>query len=239
MACGVEFAHQPHRQRSSYEGAAAEAHDGHSCCHARPVGEPFDQRRYRRDVANTKTAAADHAVADVDDPQIVDIDAERRDEEAAGPAARRREHGAPRSTFLDPAAENGRRHAEEENPQREDPAQLGELPIARRRLRNADQFGHRQIEHAERIGLADAQVHAQRCWRHHPPAEAGPSNRVAPIEKAHRAVLPWLVDLIFLVGRRTAAPQFPKGVPTPSDAECGWRFVESIRDVLSRDRTFR
>ena len=36
----------------------------------RTVGEPFDQRRDRRDVADAETATAEHAVADIDQPQV-------------------------------------------------------------------------------------------------------------------------------------------------------------------------
>ena len=76
---GVEKScHQPDRERRGDEGGAAEAHDGHAGRHARPVGEPFDQRRHRRDVAEAEAAAAKDAVAEIDDPEIVDIDAERR-----------------------------------------------------------------------------------------------------------------------------------------------------------------
>ncbi len=167
-----EDAHQPHRKRRGDEGAAAEAHDGHAGRHAGAVREPFDQRRDRRDVADAERDAAEHAVAEIDDPEIVDVDAERGDEEAAGPAQGGGEHRLARPAFLDPAAEHGRRDAEKENRDGEDPAQLRELPVVRRRLRDADQLGHRQVEHAEGVGLADAQMHAQGGRRHHPPAEA-------------------------------------------------------------------
>src|SRR6516165_3375681 len=58
----------------------------------------------------------------------------------------------------------------------------GILQSLGRRLADADQFGHRKVEHAERIGLADAQVHAERCRRYHPAAETGLCDRLASIK---------------------------------------------------------
>ena len=184
-----ELAHQPDRQRRGDEGAAAKTHDRHSGRHAWAVGKPFDQGRHRRDVADTEPAAAEHAVAEIDEPDIVDVNADRGGNEAAGPAQRRGEHRPARAAFLDPAAEDRCGDAEKENRDRENPAQLGKSPVVRRRLRNADEFRHRQVEHAECIGLADAQVHAQRGRRHHPAAESWFGDRVIAIEKAHGAVL--------------------------------------------------
>ena len=132
---GVEnLLHQPDRERRGDERAAAEAHDRHAGRHAGPVGEPFDQGRDRRDVAEPEADAAEHAVAEIDDPQLVQIDAERGDEEAAAPAKARGEHRAPRAAVLDPAAEHRRRRAQKEDGDGEDPAEIGELPVVRRRL---------------------------------------------------------------------------------------------------------
>lgn len=155
MRRGRELTHQPHRQWRGDEGAAAEAHDGHARRHARTVGEPFNQRRNRRDVADTERDAAEHAVAEINEPERMSINAHRRDQKSAGPAQRGGEHRLARTAFLDPAAKHRRRNAEEENRKRENPPQLGELPIAWRRLRNADQFCHRQVEHAKRVCLPD------------------------------------------------------------------------------------
>src|SRR6185437_11740855 len=104
--------------------------------------------------------AADKAVAEIDYPDVVDVNAEGGDEEAAGPAAARREHGAARSAFLDPATEDRCRHAKHEYGDAENPTEIGQLPIVRRRLRDAEEFGHRQVEHAKGIGLADAEMNA-------------------------------------------------------------------------------
>src|SRR5680860_1518219 len=64
------------RQRRGDQRAAAEAHDGHAGGHPRPVGEPLDQRGHRRDVADTQPDAADEAVAEVDQPQLLGGDGE-------------------------------------------------------------------------------------------------------------------------------------------------------------------
>src|SRR5205085_3970687 len=98
--------------------------------------------------------------AEIDEPQIVQVDADRRQEEAARPAQCRGEHRTARSALLDPAAEYRGGSAEEEDGDAEDPAELGQLPIVRRRLADADQLCHRQVEDAERVGLANAEMHA-------------------------------------------------------------------------------
>ena len=130
-----ELRHQPDRERRGDERGAAEAHDGHAGGHAGTVGEPFDQRGDRRDVADAETDAAENSVAEIDDPEIVHIDADGGDEEAEGPAQAGGKHGLARTAFLDPAAEDRRRRAEHENGDREDPAQLGNIPVTRRGLR--------------------------------------------------------------------------------------------------------
>jgi len=89
--------------------------------------------------------------------------------------------------LLDPAAEDRGRGAEEEDGDAEDPAQIRELPIIRRRLGDADQLRHREVEYAEGVGLADAQMHAKGGRRHHPPAETWPGDGVLAIEKGQQA----------------------------------------------------
>ena len=59
---------------------------------------------------------------------------------------------------------------EEEDRDAEDPAEIGELPVIRRRARNAEQLRHRQVEHAEGVGLPDRQMDRQR--RRRPSANA-------------------------------------------------------------------
>ena len=70
--------HQPVGQRGADHRAAAEAHDRHAGGHAAPVGEPLDQRRDRRDVAQAQADAADHARAEPQQPDLVEMNAERR-----------------------------------------------------------------------------------------------------------------------------------------------------------------
>ena len=88
--CGLEIVDQEVRQRRADHGAAAKAHDRHAGRHAAAVREPLDEGRDRRDVAETKTDAADHAGAEPHDPELMDVDAERADQKTAAPAATRR-----------------------------------------------------------------------------------------------------------------------------------------------------
>ena len=85
-----ESRHQADGQRRADHRAAAEAHDGHAGGHAGAVGEPFDQRRNRRDVAEAQADAADHAVAEINEPELVDVNAQCGDEETAAETARPR-----------------------------------------------------------------------------------------------------------------------------------------------------
>src|SRR5207253_7561442 len=107
--------------------AAAEPHDRHA--DAGPVGEPADQRRHRRDVAEPKPDAAEDAISEINDPQTVQVNADGRYEEAARPAQGRSEHRPPRTAFLDPAAEHRGGCAEEEKRDTEDPAELGQFSV--------------------------------------------------------------------------------------------------------------
>ena len=52
---------------------------------------------------------------------------------------------------------------------------------------DADQLAHRQVEYAERVGLPDAQMDAQRGRRNHPSAEAGLGDGVRAVEKAEKS----------------------------------------------------
>jgi hypothetical protein len=150
---------------------------------AMPIGEPADQRRDRRDVADAETGPADHAVTQIDDPQLVQINPKRRDEKAAGKTQRGGKHSAARPALLDPAAEDRSRTTEKEDRQAEDPAEVGQLPVIGRRLRNPDQLSHRQIEYAERVDLADTEVHAQRRWRDQPAAISRRGDRALSMQE--------------------------------------------------------
>jgi hypothetical protein len=87
--------------------------------------------------------------------------------------------------LLNPAAKHGRRNAKKKDGKREDPTELGELPVVRRGLGDTEQPSHRQIQYTEGVGLTDAQVHAQRGWRHHLPAETGLRDRAIWIKKSN------------------------------------------------------
>jgi hypothetical protein len=50
-------------------------------------------------------------------------------------------------------------------------------------LRDPDQPGHRQVEHAERVCLADAEMNTKSGGRHHPPAEPGSGDRSFPVQE--------------------------------------------------------
>src|SRR4029078_260063 len=119
MSRSRELAEQPHGRRGGDERPAPKAHDGHAGRHARTVREPFDQRRDRRNVADAEAAAAEHTIADVDEPKCVGVDADRRKEESTGPAKSGSEHRAPWPTVLDPAAEHGGRGGKQYHPHRQ------------------------------------------------------------------------------------------------------------------------
>ena len=129
---------------------------------------------------------AEYTVAEIDQPDVVDVDAEGGKEKACGPAQPGSEHRPARSAFLHPAAEQRGGEAEDEDRDAEDPAEIGEFPVVGRGLRDADQPRHRQVEHAERVGLADAQVHAERGRRHHPAAKTHSCYGALATEQARR-----------------------------------------------------
>src|SRR5579871_6375770 len=151
-------------------------------------------------------------------------------------------HRAASSAFLAPATEHRRRYAQKENGDRENPAQLRQIPVVRRRLRNADELCHRQIEHAERIGLADTKMHAECSRRHHPAVKAGSSNRVAAIQKTHSCLLPGSSDCFLSadcgLARLVAPPRvFQVGSPQSlANSECERAIFESINNSLSLHR---
>ena len=108
-------AHQQVGKRGTDHRATAEAHDGHAGRHAAPVGKPFDQRRDRRDVAQAKAHATEHAEAEVEQPELVQVHRERAEHEAAAPAEGGDEGRLARAGALEPAAEQRGRDAEEDD----------------------------------------------------------------------------------------------------------------------------
>ena len=113
VGTALQAVHQDGRERRADHGSAAEAHDGHAGRHATPVGEPLDERRDRRDVAEAQADAADHAGAKPHQPKLMDVDAERADQQAAAPAQRRDETRLARPDVLEPSTPDGRGNAEQ------------------------------------------------------------------------------------------------------------------------------
>ena len=115
----VEALDQRLFERRADERAAAESHDRHAGRHAAAIGEPANQRADRRNIAQPQAAAADDAVAEIHEPELVQIDAEPADQIAAAPARGR--HGADhaRADVLEPLAGERRREPEKDNRDRE------------------------------------------------------------------------------------------------------------------------
>ena len=63
--------HEVCRQWRADHRAAAKAHDGHASGHAAVIREPFDEGRYRRDIAKAKADAADDTGAENHHPELV------------------------------------------------------------------------------------------------------------------------------------------------------------------------
>ncbi len=185
-----EVLHQQRRQRRADHGAAAETHDGEAGGHAAAVGEPLDQGRDRGDVAQPQADAAEHAGAQPDDPQLVGVDADRAHHQAAAPAQRRDHAGLARPGALQPAAPQRGGDAEEDDEQGEGEGLVRHRPVAAAgeqvgdparvlvagRIGAGQQLGHRQPEHREAVGHADAQVNGERRRRHQPAVETGSRN---------------------------------------------------------------
>ena len=160
-----EGAQQRVRQRRGDQRAAAEAHDREPRREPRTVREPLDQRRDGRDVADSQPDAADDAVAEVHEPELGRRDAERADHEARAPAAGGDEHRLPRAAALDPrAADRGRQSQHHDRDAEDDPD---------RRQLCVEVLDQRLLEDAERVHLADREMHRQRRRRDQPAAVAG------------------------------------------------------------------
>ena len=143
IGAAAKAVHQDGGKRRADHGAAAEAHDGHAGRHAAAVGEPLDEGRDRRDVAEAEADAADDAGADPHQPELVDVDAERGQQQAAAPAQRRDECRLARADALQPAAPGGGRDAEQHEEERIHPAEVELAPVAvggGQRVQRADRF---------------------------------------------------------------------------------------------------
>src|ERR1700678_847866 len=91
---------------------AAESSDRHAGRHTPPIWKPFDERGDRRNVAQPESDPSQATKAQPDDPELMQVDAERRQHESAAPAERCNETRLSRTRTLQPSAEQRRRQAE-------------------------------------------------------------------------------------------------------------------------------
>src|SRR6185437_3245015 len=89
--------------------------------------------------AEAEADAADDAGAEPHQPELMHVDTERADDEAAAPAQRRDDAGLARSHPLEPATPDRGGRAQEDEEQREHPAEIADLPIAGRREQAPEQ----------------------------------------------------------------------------------------------------
>src|SRR5439155_8883677 len=108
-------------QRCSDNRAAAEAHDRHSRSHAPPVGKPFQQRADRRYVAQTQTTAANHSVTEIQQPKLMQPDAEAAEQKTASPADGCNRADRSWTHLLQPFAGKGSRQTERNDGDRKNP----------------------------------------------------------------------------------------------------------------------
>ena len=83
----------------------AEAHDGKPGGEAAVVGEPFNQRRYRRDVADAQTNAADKTVKQVQQREAFKMYRQRRAQHARAEEQRAGKAAFARAVFFNVAAQ--------------------------------------------------------------------------------------------------------------------------------------
>src|SRR5918994_449814 len=102
---GVGF-EQRARERRGDQRAAPKAHDSEAGGQARPVREPLDQRRDRRDVADAEPDAAHYPASQIHQPQLRRRHPECPDGEPARPAQGGGEHRRARPGAFHPRAEH-------------------------------------------------------------------------------------------------------------------------------------
>jgi len=125
-----EVLHQPVGQRRTDHRAAAESHDGKAGGHAASIGKPLDQRGHGRDVAQAEAEAADHAAAQPQQPELVQMHAQRAQQQSARPAQRGHHAGLARARGLQPVAEQRGGRSQHHEEQRIGPPQHGLRPVA-------------------------------------------------------------------------------------------------------------
>src|SRR5262249_24433848 len=188
-------------KRGTDHRATAEAHDRESRCHATVIRKPFDERGHGRDIAETQPDTADDAGAEPHEPELVEIDADRTEHEAAGPTERGHHSSFARTNALEPSPPDRSRYAKDNEKKRVHPTVTGNAPIAgsgeelinqgNARTRNcfgeADGARRRQPKHAEAVRHADAQMDAKRGRGHEPAIKSCSRNNPLAIEQADRA----------------------------------------------------
>ena len=177
--------HQRHRQRRSQHCSAAEAHNRQTGGHAGFVGKPLHQRGHRADVAQPQAHAANHAVAQIHQPDIVDMHAECGHQKARAEAAGGHEHGFARTHALHPSAEQRGGCAEHRQGNAEHPADGGERPVFRCGMGDADELGQRRVEDGIGVNLPDGKVHCQCGRRHEPAVELHGGDGMAAVQERH------------------------------------------------------
>ena len=168
-------------ERGADERSAAEAHDCRSRRETRAIGEPLDERRDRRDIPDPEPHATDDAVAQEHEREKMQRHARAGDEETTAKEQGCCEHRFARTDAFDPFATKRGSEAEKDDRETEDPADIGNFPIARNRIRDPDEHRHRFAKNAEGVRLTDGKVDAQRGRRDEPAAKPRFCDRMRPV----------------------------------------------------------
>src|SRR5262249_34691296 len=99
--------------------------------------------------------AADHAVSEINQPQLVPPDPEGGNDESAAEANRSRCHRFPWTHSFHPTSKDSGRNTKEKNCETENPGQLRLAPVIRCGLRDSDNFGQRKFEDTEGVNLTN------------------------------------------------------------------------------------
>ncbi len=128
LSLAFEVSHQVAGQRPADHRAPAKTHDRKPRRQARPVREPLDQRRYRRDISQPQSDTANHTIAQVDEPELVAARPKRRDDKTHAKTTGRIEHRPSWTGLLQPCSKQRSRDAEKRDGNREDIANLFQVP---------------------------------------------------------------------------------------------------------------
>src|SRR6185369_16982025 len=128
------------------------------------------QRRNRRDVTESQSNAANKAVSEIDQPEMVRDYAQVSDVEAQRETNGRCQHCFSGARTFEPFTECGSGKTQHDDGEREDPRDLCLLPVLWGGFGHAQQLREWNFENAEGVNLADAQMNGQRRWRNQPPA---------------------------------------------------------------------